>query len=435
MPLDFDTQAIVMSHLAEKRDVLAYMRTNHAHYDVGSFRLLQFRIVVNQYRVADFCDFMLSGSIPRLPGLRRITFGGHWKRLKDPTRAHIVDRLVSVLEGAYLLRELHISRFDEFLAIHPKVGSAIASLDHLDNLSICNVAQAHLNHLPSSLVTLDLSFLPNTSRVSTAEDDGANPVIAISTLTPNLEHLTLHHASLDSMASRFPQVRSLTLVEGFSLNTAWIIDTFPRLERLSLKAANSTGVYEAQEHRQVNRTAGRAVETTTLKYLSAKLVDIYSLGFKCGIEELVVTKFSGDQLDMLSEVLNDALPRTLEISISAEAYPSVDFLSLIPSSTRTWLKDLRLNVQFPLTIAVEVQTLKICEMLRTLSSIVSIRLCLYTTNPSRYYNDIGTPDEQLRELKHELLASTLIVAAPSLQDNKVWKKRKEEKRKKKIGEV
>ncbi|KAJ3491786.1 hypothetical protein NLI96_g464 [Meripilus lineatus] len=355
MSLDFDTQAIVMSYLTEKRDVLALMRTNHANYDFGSFRLLQFRIVVNQSRVADFCDFMLSGSIPRLPGLRRITFAGHWKLLKEPMRAHIVDRLVSVLEGACLLRELHISRSNEFLAIHPKVGFAIASLEHLDSLSIRNIAQAYLSHLPSSLTTLDLSFPPKTSRVVTAEDDCVNPFTTISTLVPNLENLTLHHASLDNMATRFPQVRSLTLVEGFSLNAAWIVDTFPRLERLSLKAANSTGVHEAQKHRQANRTADRAVQTTTLKYLSAKLVDIYSLAFNCEIEELVVTKFSGDQLDMLSEVLNDALPRTLEISVLAEAYPSVDFLSLIPSSTRTRLKDLRLNLQFPLTTTVDYQ--------------------------------------------------------------------------------
>lgn len=352
MSLDLDTQAIMMSHLTAKKDVLAFMRTNRAHYDAGFQRLLQFRVVVHDRRLEDFCDFMLSGSIPRLPGLHQISFVYGWGLFRNPAKAHIVGRLVSVLQGARHIKKLDITHCEDFLKLDPQIGSAITSLEHLESLLLHNATQGLslglLKNLTSSVTTLDLAIYLERPLTFPEDDIRAAPTSAIATLALSLENLTLHRTSLAGNTIQFPKVKSLIMNESHGPDKACLAHTFPNLQRLSFETANhnySMDRDEAREQRQVNRSVDQGDKATTLKFLSARLIDIYSWGFSGEFEEMIITEVLQYQHGMLPVVLNDALPRKLELNLSASQTSSYQFVQLLPDSIAPRLEELRMNIE------------------------------------------------------------------------------------------
>lgn len=343
MTLNFDVQVIVMSFISNRRDLLSFMQSSHTLYNAGVPYLLQFPNIINQRQISSFCDFMLSGGSSQLQALRQVSFPSSWVRYRVSSRSGIILRLVQVFNHAHFIKSLEIVECEELLRTHADVALAIISMKSLERLIISNVEDLTRNmfhRLKSPITHLDMSFFSTLSPSSHLDVTRANPVPVVANLASSLKDITFHRVHLDNRTTRFPNVKTLSMRISHGINAGCMTYTFPNLERLSFDSwpgSQDISDHVAQANHRMNKRTQYGNEWSYLEYLEGNLLDLYFLALNCRIGEVVVTEVTSARLSMLRDVLDDALPRRLNITLSTNSFNPKNLPVLITRRSRVKL--------------------------------------------------------------------------------------------------
>ena len=332
-----------MSFISNRHDLLSFMQSSHTLYNAGVPYLLQFPNIINQRQISSFCDFMLSGGSSQLQALRQVSFPSSWVRYRVSSRSGIILRLVQVFNHAHFIKSLEIVECEELLRTHADVALAIISMKSLERLIISNVEDLTRNmfhRLKSPITHLDMSFFSTLSPSSHLDVTRANPVPVVANLASSLKDITFHRVHLDNRTTRFPNVKTLSMRISHGINAGCMTYTFPNLERLSFDSwpgSQDISDHVAQANHRMNKRTQYGNEWSYLEYLEGNLLDLYFLALNCRIGEVVVTEVTSARLSMLRDVLDDALPRRLNITLSTNSFNPKNLPVLITRRSRVKL--------------------------------------------------------------------------------------------------
>ncbi|KAI0740543.1 hypothetical protein C8Q76DRAFT_689373 [Earliella scabrosa] len=409
--LPFDILANVMA-VSPPDSIRSLMSTCHALHGEGPKYLLRNGVVLRDPRdVLSFTNFMFSTN-PAYWTLFRvldIRFGCHDRDKADPRSSQEwVSCLTRLLTHPSLFLDTLILHDAESLLLSGRpLEQAISTLSTLRHLTVCNgqtSTRSMLEHLPSRLVSADISlspyihaFLPLAQ--TQAESLRWNPLFLLRRSCDSLEELAwTQHDHLPSPLAqdvppttpipRFARLRKLSLLYGPGSETEEIVDIVPRLAPFvrtfpglsclrvaQLRAPSSPytharldGRYDALQAlchvRQENAAALQRLALddaepepwSALAECSGDLPSLFSLSLALRrepahpLKRLHVRRYAGTAEDWtaLGAVLEDLRPVSLSVCIrSMDALLGRDGLFALLSWTSVCPRALRVEVQLP----------------------------------------------------------------------------------------
>ncbi|OSD01506.1 hypothetical protein PYCCODRAFT_1436443 [Trametes coccinea BRFM310] len=375
----------------------------------------------------------------------------------EPSSADEIARcLVDILQHASRLEFLELPNpRDMFAALswsgeHPEVLEAICQLSSLRDLVIdgdwCSVADTIVRRIRSPLRVLKINA--NALTFDSSDTWWLNPEsigALLYNLASTLKELYLEKGNMEyppgCKGIQFPVMHSVIL--GPQSGALWMdtfVHMFPALngvldigdlrdfEGASLRGNNA-------EQRRIRGLNKRSQETRAWRHLDCAIGDtytLYMLGLACRVRHLMVDRVCAHRKEQMTDILRDARPTHLKMSLRLEHGLSV-LEDLFPPDTIPDVTHLVLLVSYDnvealigyegvdLTTVQHVQwkdvLYKILSTIRHLR-ITHIRLIVRDdvseadSPPTPYSRDFVT---SIRDLDEEALAVELLHAVPSLQ--------------------
>ncbi|KAL7277305.1 hypothetical protein ACG7TL_009161 [Trametes sanguinea] len=397
----------------------------------------------------------------RFRSLRGLSIDITWVRVRTgPYSAdEIATCLVDILQHATRLEFLELPNPGEMFAAlscfdkHPEVLEVICQLSSLRELVICNASRCSdtdsiVRRIRSPLRVLKINENANVLTVNLGNTLWLNPESVgalLCNLAPTLEELYLEDGNMEyppgCKGIQFPALHSVVL--GPQRNALWIeplVHMFPALNGvlgigglhclygMPLRANNA-------EQRQIRGLNKRSQETRAWRHLDCAIGDtytLYMLGLACRVRHLMVDRVCAHRKEQMTDILRDARPTHLKMSLRLEHGLSV-LEDLFPPDTIPDVTHLVLLVSYDNVEAligyegVDLATVQHVQWKDVLSKILStirhlrithIRLIVrYDVSeadspPTPYSRDFVT---SIRDLNEEALAVELLHAVPSLQ--------------------
>lgn len=298
--------AVLTSHIGQRHDLLAVMRTCKTVHSVGIPALLKENIAFpTQSKLASFCDFILADAPVRAKHIRDLTFCDSLGEV--PKGSVLVNKFAQVLHHATRLEKLTFHSCDEFVASDPKILHAFAGLTSVKDLTVREAETALTDMVKQMQSPVEKAKISPNYIV----ESDYNPLPVLSPFQATLRELSacqwFGEGDKANLRELYPNTSRLDFTFWTYLNLVPMIRAFPNVRHLSLHRLDYDGLNNETELREENE-GHKDIQWKHLDHIEAEDLSLYVSALKAEVKVLDLLADWASSADKQRAILSDIRP-------------------------------------------------------------------------------------------------------------------------------
>ncbi|KAF7795833.1 hypothetical protein EIP86_007000 [Pleurotus ostreatoroseus] len=335
--LNLDIFSHIMTFVEHQKDLISAMLTCRSLYNAGIQPLVRLPLMLTEYNIRSFHDFMLSHSPASFLAFRSLDF--MWVEELDD-----VPLVVELLQRAPKLRRLDLP--GEVFYGNDTAVEVVASLTKLEELELIGAENEHsdviLNRLQCPLAKIRITFR-----------DDRDPIRQLANFSSTLERADVAGVTFFDTAPCYSKLVDLQFTRCERPSLSLLATAFPNLQTLKIDTQESLqhGLGNIEELEELRRRAIAFQEGHKcwehLKSVTADIVALYAIGLKNSLRSLEVETIFGKLRPPVASCLRTVLSTTdtHTLSLSLPDTPGVLFEPFKDGLVRP-LATLEINLSF-----------------------------------------------------------------------------------------